>query len=94
VTFVDNKTKVVFNGSDLGKEYGVKAIFNRFSYREKNTDAFRRMQSSVDEYSTEWDFAAGIELAKAIDDLVRAEQLDFTSPEVAMRLRRRRGRRL
>jgi len=30
ITFVDNQTKAVFNGSDLGKEYSAKAIVERF----------------------------------------------------------------
>ncbi len=35
ITYVDFKTKCVFNGSDLGKEYGAKAILERFEYVEK-----------------------------------------------------------
>jgi len=31
VTFVDNRNKTVFNGSDLGKEYGAKAVLEQFS---------------------------------------------------------------
>src|SRR5262249_26226498 len=31
ITFVDNNTKVVFKGSDLGKSYGAKAITERLS---------------------------------------------------------------
>ncbi|WP_299289678.1 relaxase/mobilization nuclease domain-containing protein [uncultured Mucilaginibacter sp.] len=35
VTFVDNKNKTVFNGSDLGKAYSAKAISERFSNQDK-----------------------------------------------------------
>jgi hypothetical protein len=35
ITYVDFKTKCVFNGSDLGKEYSAKAILERFGYVEK-----------------------------------------------------------
>lgn len=35
VTFIDNKTKTVFNGSDLGKAYSAKAITGRFSTIDK-----------------------------------------------------------
>lgn len=35
VTFVDNRNKTVFNGSDLGKGYGVKAIMERFGTTDK-----------------------------------------------------------
>lgn len=94
VTFVDNTTKAVFNGSDLGSEYGAKRIMERFSYTEKNTQQYRDMYSSIEEGSFETEFTGGKELAKAIDDLIRAEQLDYVSPEVAMRLKKRKGRRL
>lgn len=35
LTFVDNKNKTVFNGSDLGKAYSAKAINERFSNQDK-----------------------------------------------------------
>lgn len=35
VTFVDNRNKAVFNGSDLGKGYGAKAIMERFGSTDK-----------------------------------------------------------
>ena len=35
ITFVDNKNKTVFNGSDLGKAYSAKAISERFSNEDK-----------------------------------------------------------
>ena len=35
ITFVDNKNKTVFNGSDLGKAYSAKAISERFSNQDK-----------------------------------------------------------
>ncbi len=31
ITYIDHKTKTVFNGSDLGKEYSAKAILERFN---------------------------------------------------------------
>jgi len=31
ITFVDNRTKCVFNGSDLGKQYSAKAILDRLT---------------------------------------------------------------
>ena len=30
ITFIDNSTKCVFNGSALGKQYSAEGIFNRF----------------------------------------------------------------
>ncbi len=35
VTFIDNRNKTVFNGSDLGKAYGAKAITERFGNIDK-----------------------------------------------------------
>lgn len=35
ITFVDNKNKTVFNGSDLGKAYSAKAIGERFGNQDK-----------------------------------------------------------
>ncbi|GAA4131970.1 conjugal transfer protein MobB [Sphingobacterium kyonggiense] len=35
LTFVDNRNKTVFNGSDLGKGYGAKAIMERFGTTDK-----------------------------------------------------------
>ena len=34
VTFVDNKNKCVFNGSDLGKNYSISALQNRLTPHE------------------------------------------------------------
>ena len=34
ITYVDHKTKTVFNGSDLGKEYSAKAILERCGLKE------------------------------------------------------------
>lgn len=36
ITFVDNKRKTVFNGSDLGKTYGAKALTERFGTMDKS----------------------------------------------------------
>jgi hypothetical protein len=43
-TFVDNKTKCVFKGSDLGKQYGAKALLERLNAVnpvKKNPEIFR-----------------------------------------------------
>ncbi len=37
VTFIDNNTKCVFNGSDIGKQYSAKGILDRFSDLAKNS---------------------------------------------------------
>ena len=35
LTFIDNKNKTVFNGSDLGKDYTAKGIMERLSHTDK-----------------------------------------------------------
>jgi hypothetical protein len=35
VTFIDHRNRTVFNGSDLGKAYGAKALFERFSIMDR-----------------------------------------------------------
>jgi hypothetical protein len=35
ITYIDNHNKTVFNGSDLGKAYSAKAVFERFSIKDK-----------------------------------------------------------
>lgn len=37
ITFVDNKNKCVFNGSELGKTFGINAILNNFTGKEDDT---------------------------------------------------------
>jgi hypothetical protein len=37
ITFIDHQNRVVFNGSDLGKEYSAKAIMERLTEIPKNT---------------------------------------------------------
>lgn len=37
ITFIDNQTKCVFNGSDLGKGYSAKAILDRLDKRPDNS---------------------------------------------------------
>jgi hypothetical protein len=41
ITYVDFKTKCVFNGSDLGKEYSAKRIQERCSQEKESSDLLR-----------------------------------------------------
>ncbi|MEX2232665.1 MAG: relaxase/mobilization nuclease domain-containing protein [Cyclobacteriaceae bacterium] len=90
ITFVDNKTKVVFNGRDLGKAYGAKAIMERLTKAE-----FPAPQSEwlslphQDTLHTETD--TGME--DIITDLTKAEASDHLSPGAAMRRRKKRRKR-
>ena len=90
ITFVDNKTKVVFNGSDLGKAYGAKAITERLSNLRVPDHHINPSPHHIDQ-----SFDLGMELIAS--DLLKAEASDHISPDAAMkrkRRKRRKGKRL
>jgi hypothetical protein len=91
ITFVDNDTKCVFNGSDLGKAYSAKGIADRINDLKypKRTPRKNWKKSSYTEKPVDIKLGLG-ELSR---DLVTATPTDFTSPEVALRVRKRRRRR-
>lgn len=87
VTFVDNRTRVIFNGSDLGKAYSARSIQDRLSANTEMVQTFRPNSSQ----------AESLRAPDLLHDLFMAENLDHSSPEAALRLRRkkrRRGRKL
>lgn len=91
LTFVDNKTKVVFNGSDLGKAYGAKAITDRLTGLSK-PDSISIQPSLVhaqQEKPDERDSA----IEDTIRDLTTAKQFDYSTPDSAMKRRKRKKRR-
>ncbi|MCX8491774.1 MAG: relaxase/mobilization nuclease domain-containing protein [Cyclobacteriaceae bacterium] len=94
ITFVDNKTKVVFNGSDLGKPYSAKALLDKISDASYPTTAGSGSGSGsmeTDSSSTFIELNMGIEAV--VQDLVTAKQFDFTSPDAAMKRRRKKKKR-
>jgi hypothetical protein len=94
ITFVDNKTKTVFNGSDLGKPYSAKALLDRISDASYPTTAGSGSGSGsmeTDSSSTVVELNLGIE--EVVQDLVTAKQFDFTSPDAAMKRRRKKKKR-
>jgi hypothetical protein len=78
ITFVDNKMRVVFNGSDLGKPYSAKAITERLTnfYPIPRHDSIQPQSHSG--------------ANPIIADLTHAEELDYTSPDAAMKKRRKK----
>ncbi len=85
VTFVDNRARVVFNGSDLGKPYTASAILDKLAVKEDTVKPYRPgFTLHTDSDST------GI--ANILHDVVTAEDFDRSSPEAALKLRRRRKR--
>jgi hypothetical protein len=89
ITFVDNKTKVVFNGSDLGKPYGAKAILDRIAdtpYAGGASSSSSKSESEPGEKTIELNLG----VSDVINDLVTAKQFDFTSPDSAMKRRKKK----
>jgi hypothetical protein len=91
ITFVDNETKCVFNGSDLGKAYSAKGISERINDLKypKRVPKKNWKKSSYTEKPVDIKLGLG-ELSK---ELITATPTDFSSPEAALRIRKRRRRR-
>jgi hypothetical protein len=96
VTFIDNRTRVIFNGSDLGKSFSAKAIVERLSAKEDTIKPFRPgytrlpdspIQESKKESSTDTGMGA------VLQDVITADDMISGSPEAALRLGRNRKRR-
>lgn len=47
LTYIDHKTKAVFNGSDLGKEYSAKKVLERLGYREVQEEKKEQAQGKT-----------------------------------------------
>ena len=95
VTYIDNRTKCVFNGSDLGKFYAAKGILERLNDKERKPEIFRPgySESKVDQGNTikQMDFAS--EMDHILKDLVEARSMEYLSPEAAMKLSSKKKRR-
>lgn len=86
ITFVDNKTRVAFNGSDLGKTYSAKAITGRLTKMDGPAPRGEwLMPPHKEDYTTS-------DLAQLAQDLTHAEPFDHTSPDAALKRQRRKKR--
>lgn len=88
VTFIDNRNKVVFNGSDLGKGYATEGILRRL---EDNASKWEETQREFHEEDKS-DKTFEVEMDQMIRDLFTANASDFASPDAAMKKRRRKKR--
>jgi len=79
LTYVDNKNKTVFNGSDLGKAYTAKHVLEKLSI-PKSSHAVTDEQLPSDTHAHH----------DIIEELIHAEQLDFTNPTFRKRKRKKR----
>jgi hypothetical protein len=91
LTYVDHKTKCVFNGSDLGKQYSAKGIQERCSLTEdfkQNQTKFhhtikhqeQRNHGKHDTPNSFKDILAAPNLDKVIDDLIQPTQTSSYVP--------------
>ncbi len=90
ITFVDNKSKCVFNGSDLGKAFSAKSITSRLSSLS-GPDVYFPVLSRTQET----DYATTLPehgIGKVMKELVTARQVDFSSPNTPFKRKRRRKR--
>lgn len=91
ITFVDNRFKAVFNGSDLGKSYSAKRILERLSMHQPASDHFRtRFSKPLIKPAEGKKRETANDFANLIVDLLRAETPYQISPEAALRLKRKR----
>jgi hypothetical protein len=90
VTFVDNQNKVVFNGSDLGKAYGARSILEQFSQApDVPASGMRSHTHAAEMHKGEVD----LQVNQFLKELTTAQAHDFTSPEAAMKKRRKKRKR-
>lgn len=101
ITFIDNRSRVIFNGSDLGKSLGAKAILEKLSTKEDAIRPFRpgynRVPDSLMPESRN-DSSSDTGIGNVLKNLITTDDSIPGSPEAALRLgrkkRRRKGKRL
>jgi hypothetical protein len=95
ITFVDNKTKAVFNGSDLGKTYSAKAIMERLDasgapaprsewLAPAPQDELKKQAASVSIV------ASNTDIDQVVSGVITAEAGMPISPDAAMRRRKKK----
>lgn len=87
ITFVDNTTKTVFNGSDLGKSYSVKAIQQRLG-KTGEPDKIQFMEYFKQPDTDYHDANTGLE--QLIEDLTISKQYDYGSSDKVFRRRKKK----
>lgn len=91
ITFVDNVNKVVFNGSDLGKPYGANAITARLTGLSKSDPQI--ILPGLPAPQPEGKAPKESSLEQAMNDLITAKPYDYTTPDAAIRRRKRKKKR-
>ena len=89
ITFVDNVSKVVFNGSDLGKNYSASALLSRISNSPATGSASAApstRDADTGEIVIEWNTG----MSPIISDVITAQQYDFSSPDKVFKRRKKK----
>lgn len=100
LTYVDHKTRCVFNGSDLGKQYSAKGILERcstvYQLKEGQSLALRFQeapdQSADPEQNMRTQTEKIIELDKVLHELIKPEKEGNSMPEDFIKKRKKRQR--
>ena len=89
ITYVDHKSKVVFNGSDLGKAYSAAGLSNWFTSPEvnkANSIKFTRLDDSIN--TSHWPNTISNQnpdQRSLLDDLLRSEYQENNMPDSQLR---------
>ncbi|NOS93040.1 MAG: relaxase/mobilization nuclease domain-containing protein [Cyclobacteriaceae bacterium] len=90
ITFVDNTNKVVFNGSDLGKDYSAKAILERINASSPTGSGGETTSGS--DSQNEFEASDSLGIGEVIADLTEAKQFDYSLPDALKRKRKKKKR--
>lgn len=94
ITFVDHKNRVVFNGSDLGKQYGAKALLERMwdGPQTRSTDqAISEPPRAVSQHDSTVGQPHDLQIPDGIKALMRAdERWHNVDPALVKRRKRKR----
>lgn len=86
VTFIDNRNKTVFNGSDLGKQYTAKGLNDRFATTDKKREPQQRQQQYQQRGSSPQQQETGNYLEIAL-----AKYQPQAAPSVTRKKKKRKG---
>jgi hypothetical protein len=93
MTFVDNSIKIVFNGSDLSKNLGAKAILERLQLKEETATKPKSKERDLLVSEPLPTGAMGGDMISMLSAVLVAEESDTTSNLHLFRKRKRRKRR-
>lgn len=96
LTYIDHKTKCVFNGSSLGKTYSASGIEERCGVKDFNTgrNAVKILEdNTLKNKPSQSSFISVGELQKIIDSVLQPEfSADFVPSQLKRRKKRKKGK--